>query len=212
MWQEEEWDGRMEGKDKRKWMEGRETGTIGLGREGEMKGKDDRGKEGQWKGWGKEGRKKTRKNGIRSGRNKGWNAARKDGWKWRKRLKKGRKERRKEWEIKLEEHFVKFSYQERSVSRLPCSMTAFANCLKTRSMYVLCRGHRPSRKPIWPPWQVMSRARLGFCFTASTGMAAKETTGPVLLPVDSILILHATILAVPANLPHKTSFPNALIP
>lgn len=77
-------------------------------------------------------------------------------------------------------NLVEFSYQERSLSRLPCSMTALANCLKTRSMYVLCRGHRPSRKPIWPPWQVMSMARLGFCFTASTGMAARGTNIQVL--------------------------------
>lgn len=67
---------------------------------------------------------------------------------------KGRKKRgirEKVKEVKLEESFVEFSYQERSLSRLPCSMTALANCLKTRSMYVLCRGHRPSRKPMWPP-------------------------------------------------------------
>ena len=55
-------------------------------------------------------------------------------------------------------------------------MTAWANCLNTRSMYVLCRGQKPSRKPMWPPWHVMRSATLGFCFAASTGMAdAKQT-------------------------------------
>lgn len=50
---------------------------------------------------------------------------------------KGEKEernKRESKEVKLEESFVKVSYHERSLSRLPCSMTALANCLKTRSM------------------------------------------------------------------------------
>lgn len=47
---------------------------------------------------------------------------------------KEREEEKKSKEVKPEEHFVEFSYQERSLSRLPCSITALANCLKTRSM------------------------------------------------------------------------------
>lgn len=99
---------------------------------------------------------------------------------WERRRKREKDEKKKEgverrWEVG-KEGVRSWPYKhDRSLSRLPCSMTALANCLKTRSMYVLCRGHRPSRKPIWPPWQVMRRARLGFCFTISTGMAVQNT-------------------------------------
>lgn len=57
----------------------------------------------------------------------------KDAWKAKWKEERGR-ERRKSKEERLGDSFVKFSYQERSLSRLPCSKTALANCLKTRSM------------------------------------------------------------------------------
>lgn len=44
-------------------------------------------------------------------------------------------------------------------------------------MYVHFLGHSPSRKPIWPPWEVRIKAILVFCFAISTGIAEEIKQG-----------------------------------
>ena len=55
-----------------------------------------------------------------------------------------------------------------------CSKRAVANCTSTLSMSVFPTGSSPSMKPIWPPFLVVTRIRLGLDMAASLGIAGGE--------------------------------------
>ena len=57
-----------------------------------------------------------------------------------------------------------------------CSKRAVANCTSTLSMSVLPTGSSPSMKPIWPPFLVVTRIRLGLDMAASLGIAGGKDT------------------------------------
>ena len=57
-----------------------------------------------------------------------------------------------------------------------CSKRAVANCTSTLFMSVFPTGSSPSMKPIWPPFLVVTRIRLGLDMAASLGIARGEDT------------------------------------